>query len=123
MSDADDRLSILVWHIRDVAAQVAKFVSGTTEAEVRSNLFLERGLVHSLYIVAALATRLQNEHPAFVASLPDVAWRDIRGLRNRIAHSYFEINHDVVWAAEVDELPVLSRLLMERLDDTPHTGT
>ena len=73
MSDADDRLSILVWHIRDVAAQVAKFVSGTTEAEVRSNLFLERGLVHSLYIVADLATRLQNEHPAFVASLPDVA--------------------------------------------------
>jgi len=120
---SEDRLRVLVWHIRDVASEIAAFVGSTSREEVRANLFLERGLLHSLYIIADLATRLQNEHPAFVATLPDVAWQDIRGLRNRIAHSYFEINHDVVWAAAVDEVPVLARLLLARLDSSPHTGT
>lgn len=122
MSDAD-RLSILVWHIRDVAAEIADFVANNARTDVRADLFLERGLVHSLYIVADLATRLQNEHPEFIASLPDISWRDIRGLRNRIAHSYFEINHDVVWAAAVGEVPVLANLLVAKLGDLPHTGT
>jgi uncharacterized protein with HEPN domain len=119
----DDRLRVLVWHIRDVASEIADFVASNTREQIRSNLFAERGLVHSLYIVADLATRLQNEHPEFVASLPEVAWRDIRGLRNRIAHSYFEINHDVVLAAAVGEVPVLARLLLAKLDAPPHTGT
>jgi uncharacterized protein with HEPN domain len=119
----DDRLRVLIWHIRDVASEIADFVASHTREEVRSDLFRERGLVHSLYIVADLATRLQNEHPEFVADLPGVAWRDIRGLRNRIAHSYFEINHDVVWAAAVNEVPDLARELMAKLKEPPHTAT
>jgi uncharacterized protein with HEPN domain len=120
---SDDRLRALIWHIRDVASEIADFAASNTREEVRSNLFSERGLVHSLYIIADLATRLQNEHPEFVATLPEVAWRDIRGLRNRIAHSYFEVNHDVVWAAAVEEVPVLARLLLAKLDDQPKTAT
>jgi uncharacterized protein with HEPN domain len=120
---SDERLTALVWHIRDVASEIAAFVGSTTRENVRSNLFLERGLVHSLYIVADLATRLQNEHPEFVAGLPEIEWRDIRGIRNRIAHSYFEINHDIVWAAAVDEVPELARRILAKLEYPPHTGT
>lgn len=123
MSDADERVRVLVWHIRDVAREIAEFVAANSRDDVRANVILERGLVHSLYIVADLATRLQNEHPAFIASVPNVAWRDIRGLRNRIAHSYFEINHDIVWTAAVEEVPVLARKLVEKLGEPPHAGT
>jgi uncharacterized protein with HEPN domain len=49
--------------------------------------------------------------------------RDIRGLRNRLAHSYFEVDHDIVWTAAANEVPVLARLLVEKLDEPPHTAT
>ncbi|WP_374618938.1 DUF86 domain-containing protein [Devosia sp.] len=113
----DNRLRVLVWHIRDVAAEIAEFVAANSQEQVKANLFAARGLVHSLYMVADLATRLQNEHPEFVAAVSDVAWRDIRGLRNRIAHSYFELDHEVVWRAAVVEVPVLAGVLVERLDN------
>jgi len=119
----DDRLRVLVWLIRDVASEIADFVGSRTREDVQSDIFLERGLVHSLYIIADLATRLQNEHPEFIESLPDIAWRDIRGLRNRVAHSYFELNLDVVWAAAVNEVPVLAQTLGAKLGTFPHTGT
>lgn len=106
-----------------MASEIAAFIAGSSRAEIEANLFLERGLVHSLYIIADLATRLKNEHPEFVASLPEVAWRDIRGLRNRVAHSYFEINYDIIWDAAGGEVPVLAALLMAKLEEAPHTGT
>ena len=118
----DDRVRVLVWHIRDIAAEISAFVASNTREQVKANLFAERGLVHSLYMIADLATRLQNEHPEFVAGLPQVAWKEIRGLRNRIAHSYFELDHDVIWAAAVTEVPILARLLVAQLE-SPHTGT
>lgn len=114
---------ILVWHIRDVASEIAAFSASHSRADVEANLFLERGLIHSLYIIADLATRLQNEHPEFVAAIPEVAWRDIRGLRNRVAHSYFEINHDIIWDAAIGEVPVLAAMLLAKLDDAPHNAT
>lgn len=76
----------------------------------------------SLYMIADIATRMQSEHPAFVASLPEVPWKDIRGLRNRIAHGYFEVDTDIVWRAAVEEVPALARVLVDRLDP-PHTGS
>lgn len=119
---SDERLRVLVWHIRDIASEIAEFLASHSYEQVRADLFLERGLVHSLYIIADLAMRLQNEHPDFVASLPEIAWRDIRGLRNRVAHSYFEINHEVIWNAATTEVPVLAKALVDRLEP-PHTGS
>ena len=75
----------------------------------------------SLYMVADLATRIQDEHAAFVAAVPEIPWKHIRGLRNRIAHGYFELNPDVLWSALVDDVPVLAEALVAKLD--PQIGS
>lgn len=118
----DDRLRVLVYHIRDVAADIAVFVRTTKREDAHANVFTERGLIMSLYMIADLATRLQSEHPDFVASLPEVPWKDIRGLRNRIAHGYFEVDFDIVWRASLEEVPALANILVERLDP-PQIGS
>ncbi|MBI4385049.1 MAG: DUF86 domain-containing protein [Nitrospinae bacterium] len=38
-----------------------------------------------------------DEHPEFAARYPDVPWKQIRGMRDRMARGYFEINLDIVW--------------------------
>lgn len=118
----DDRLRVLVWHIRDVASEIAAFIAGSSRAERRTSSWSAVWYTASTSL-PTWQTRLQNEHPEFVASLPEIAWRDIRGLRNRVAHSYFEINYDIIWDAAVGEVPVLAALLMAKLDEAPHTAT
>lgn len=118
----DDRLRVLIYHIRDVATEIEAFVARNQREDLREDVFLERGLVMSLYMIADLATRLQSEHPAFVASLPQVPWKDIRGLRNRIAHGYFETDIDIVWRAAVNEVPALARVLIDQLN-SPQIGS
>jgi uncharacterized protein with HEPN domain len=49
--------------------------------------------------------------------MPDVAWREIAGMRDWIAHGYFTIKADVVWNAIEVELPMLLRTLQDFKDE------
>jgi uncharacterized protein with HEPN domain len=47
----------------------------------------------------------------FVQAHEQVPWRNMRGMRNRIAHGYFDINLDVVWETVQTALPELLKQL------------
>lgn len=47
----------------------------------------------------------------FTEAHPEVPWRSMRGMRNRIAHGYFDINLDVVWDTVQTALPELLKQL------------
>ena len=98
----DERLSVLIYHIREPVCRA----------------WIDYEPVHD----RRHRNTMQSEHPAFVASLPEVPWKDIRGLRNRIAHGYFEVDADIVWRAAVEEVPALARVLVDRLDP-PQIGS
>ena len=40
---------------------------------------------------SGLEARLGNEYPDWAYRHPEVPWRAMRGMRNRLAHGYFEI--------------------------------
>jgi uncharacterized protein with HEPN domain len=46
-------------------------------------------------------------YPDFISTHTDIPWRSMRGMRNRIAHGYFDINLDVVWETVETALPDL----------------
>ena len=62
-------------------------------------------------IVGEAAARVVADHPSFAESRPEIPWRSIRGMRNRIAHGYFDVDLGVVWRTVQAELPVLAKRL------------
>jgi uncharacterized protein with HEPN domain len=46
-----------------------------------------------------------------VSKHPEVPWREMRGLRNVIAHTYFSVSLPVVWTTITADLPPLAKLL------------
>lgn len=54
---------------------------------------------------------LLKGHGAFLADHPQVSWRSIKDMRNRVAHVYFDINLDVVWRTVTLWIPELLRQL------------
>jgi uncharacterized protein with HEPN domain len=43
----------------------------------------------------------------FARAHPELPWREMRGMRNRMAHGYFEVDLDVVWNTAQTALPAL----------------
>jgi uncharacterized protein with HEPN domain len=58
---------------------------------------------------------MSNGSARVAPSPPDVPWRLIKGMRNRIAHDYWTVDDDVVWAAVDQYAPELHRALAEEV--------
>jgi uncharacterized protein with HEPN domain len=57
----------------------------------------------------SLSTTIREQHP-------EVPWSKIIGMRNVLAHNYFEVDVDIVWTVIDQELPALKRKITLILD-------
>lgn len=108
---AADRLSDYVEQMTQGAQDALTFTEGMEFDEFLADLRTQRAVVMCLMIVGEAASRILSEHSAFAQTHPGIPWRGVRGMRNRIAHGYFDIDLAVVWRTVQAELP----LLVERL--------
>ncbi|MEV7908052.1 HepT-like ribonuclease domain-containing protein [Streptomyces anulatus] len=49
------------------------------------------------------------------ARRPDIPWREIRGLRNILAHAYFSVDLDAVWRTSRTDVPIMERRALDLL--------
>ena len=108
---ASGRLSDYLDQIRQGSNDALIFVEDMDQDQFMSDLRTQRAVVMSLMIVGEAASRIIAEYPEFAKANASVPWRGIRGMRNRIAHGYFEIDLGVVWQTVQTELPSLIQQL------------
>ena len=68
-------------------------------------------VVLKLLVIGEAATQILSEHSSFAQQRPDIPWKQMKGMRNRMAHGYFETNLDLVWETVQVFLPELERKL------------
>ena len=62
--------------------------------------------------------RINRILPEYLSTaFPDIPWRAIIGMRNHIAHGYFELDADLVFDAVKEEIPVLKQTIEKAIRD------
>lgn len=105
---------IRIRHMLDHAREAATMAVGRSRADLDSDRQLNLSLVRLLEIVGEAAARIPDD---FRNAQPDVPWRDISDLRNRLIHAYDMVNFDILWAIVQDDLPPLVEQLESILGD------
>ncbi|PXY20782.1 HepT-like ribonuclease domain-containing protein [Prauserella muralis] len=67
------------------------------------------------YNVIRLAADLERLGDTWLATHPAVPWRLIKGMRNRVAHNYWTIDDDIVWAVVDQHARQLHRELAQEI--------
>ena len=100
-------------HMRDAAAEAIRFAEGKTRADLNTDRPLALALVKSIEIIGEAAAGVSE---AFRDQHPDVPWRAIVAMRNRLIHGYYEIDLDRVWDTVTSNLPPLLETLERMLE-------
>jgi len=94
---SESRLPDYLDHMQQAATDACNFVEGLGKDDFLTDKRTQQAVIMSLIIVGEAATKVMDRYAEFAESHSEVPWRSMRGMRNRIAHGYFEINLDVVW--------------------------
>lgn len=99
----EDYLNHMIQAIDDALS----YVDGLGLPDFLEDKRTQQACIMNVLIIGEAATKLMNEYPNFVIQHPQIEWRSMRGMRNRIAHGYFDINLEVVWETLQTALPDL----------------
>lgn len=57
-----------------------------------------------------------KNHKEFVVTHPEIDWHKISGMRNRLAHEYFDVDYDTIWVSTQKYLPQLIKQIENILE-------
>lgn len=104
------RLPDYLDHIQQAATDACGFVEGLAKDDFLEDKRTQQAVIMSL-IIGEAVTKVMDGYAEFAQAHGQVPWRNMRGMRNRIAHGYFDINLDVVWDTVQTALPALLQQL------------
>jgi uncharacterized protein with HEPN domain len=71
-------------------------------------------VVRNLEIIGEAASRIPE---VFKFSHPEISWRRVVGLRNRVIHEYFGVDLEIVWSVVSNDLPPLKSEVKQIIDN------
>lgn len=93
--------------MQQAAADAMAFTEGMRQDDFLADKRTQQAVIMSLIVLGEAATKVMDRYPDFANQHAQVPWRNMRGMRNRIAHGYFEINLGLVWDKVQTALPPL----------------
>ena len=94
--------------IQHEAKTALGFVAGKTFEEFENDLQCQYAVIRGIEVMGEAAARVSDD---FVAQHPEIPWRQIIGMRNRMIHGYDDIVLSVVWEVLRTHIPDLVRLV------------
>ncbi len=106
-----DKDSANIQDILYAIGHIEEYVVGITSMEdLMSDAKTYDAVLMNFIVLGEASNRLSD---GIKMQLPNVDWRAIIGFRNFVAHDYFGVDINIVWAAIKVHLPELKRELKE----------
>ena len=99
---------IIVEKIIKYISKVLEYTKDTGYDAFLSNSILVEACVFNISQIGELANKIDND---FEQSHPEIPWRVMYGLRNKIVHDYEGVNLVLIWDIVKEDLPELNTQL------------
>jgi len=103
-----ERVEDYLEHIADAIERAMRYVGNLENLQaLEENQQAQDAIVRTITVVGEAANRICKVAPDFVTNHPELPWSQMRGIRNKVVHDYFDVAWDIVWNTVKDDFPRL----------------
>jgi uncharacterized protein with HEPN domain len=105
-----ERVEDFLEHIAEAIERAIEYVQPLDSVSAfKQNRRDRDAVIRNIEIIGEAASRIGKHAPEFVAAHPELPWIEMRGMRNKMIHDYFDVNLNVVWNTVKEDLPALKK--------------
>lgn len=106
MTDTE-RLLRYLGRLSAAAERAVQFTRPVSFSEFQLDVEKQMAVTMALVLMGDAVNKIAKKFPHFIDEHPDIAWDQMRGLRNAIVHQYYDLALDVLWGTVHHDLPIL----------------
>jgi uncharacterized protein with HEPN domain len=105
---------VFLLHIRDAIETIETYTMRMSHDDFLKAKLVQDGVIRQIEIIGEATKNLSTE---FKEKYPDIPWKRIAGMRDKLIHQYFGVNIKKVWQTVKKDIPSLKEKIRLILND------
>lgn len=94
----------LLKDMAEATRRIMEYSNNLSYKQFIEDIKTQDAVVRNIEIIGEAAKGLSN---VLRDRYPSIPWKEISGMRDKLIHSYFGVNWDIVWDVVTHDLPIL----------------
>lgn len=95
---------VYIQHILAAITTIEGYVRKKTKSHFLKEKMAQDAVIRQIEIIGEAS---KNVSPLLKDSHPEVAWKQMAGMKDKLTHQYFGVDLEVVWKTVESEIPIL----------------
>jgi uncharacterized protein with HEPN domain len=95
-------------HILLCIEKIQEYTKDLTVEDFNNSELIQDAVIRNIEIIGEATKKISKD---LKSQYPEIPWKEMSGMRDKLIHDYFGVDVDVVWKTVKDDIPYIKSLI------------